>query len=90
MQDSVNGADVATDGDDFEAVYRTLEEIVGRLEDGGLSLEESITLYETGMHLAHRCKAILNAAELRVTELQQEFAEDTEDSEDDCADEEPS
>lgn len=61
---------------DFEEVYRRLEETVERLESGGLGLEESIALYERGMRLAHRCKVLLDAAELRVSELQHEFAGD--------------
>lgn len=60
----------------FEAVYQQLGQTVGRLEAGGLSLEESIQLYETGMRLARRCKEMLDAAELRVSELQQEFSSD--------------
>ncbi len=46
----------------------------GRLESGGLSLEESIQLYETGMRLARSAKQLLDAAELRVNELQEEFS----------------
>ncbi len=58
----------------FEGVYEQLEQAVVRLESGGLGLEESIAVYETGMRLARRCKAMLDAAELRVTELEQELA----------------
>lgn len=73
----------------FETVYQQLEETVSRLEAGGLTLEESIQLYETGMRLARRCKQMLDAAELRVTELQQEFGTDGLDGEpDDETDEE--
>jgi exodeoxyribonuclease VII small subunit len=60
----------------FEDIYQRLGQAVGRLETGGLSLEESIELYETGMRLARRCKEMLDAAELRVSELQQEFSSD--------------
>jgi exodeoxyribonuclease VII small subunit len=75
---------------DFEEVYQRLEEIVGRLESGGLTLEESIDLYESGMRLAHRCKQMLDAAELRVSELQREFAtESAEQGADEELDEEP-
>ena len=62
------------DESSFEAVYERLEAAVSRLEDGGLGLEESIALYETGMRLAKRCKEMLDAAELRVTELDTELA----------------
>ncbi len=58
----------------FEAVYKRLEETVRRLEEGGLTLDESIALYEEGMDLARRCQALLDQAELRVTNLQDLFA----------------
>jgi exodeoxyribonuclease VII small subunit len=59
----------------FEVVYHGLEGAVERLETGGLSLEDSIELYELGMRLARRCKAMLDAAELRVTQLEEEIAD---------------
>ncbi len=57
----------------FEDLYRKLEETVGKLEKGGLSLEESITLYEEGMELAKSCQAMLNSAEQRITKLREAF-----------------
>jgi len=42
---------------------------------GGLSLEESITLYEQGMELAKRCQAILDGAEQRITKLRESFGQ---------------
>ncbi len=59
----------------FEELYRRLEESVEKLERGGLSLEESITLYEEGMTLAKRCQAILDGAEQRITKLRDSFAQ---------------
>jgi len=58
----------------FEPLYRRLEETVARLEQGGLTLEESLALYEEGMKLAHRCQELLRQAELRITRLQEVFA----------------
>jgi exodeoxyribonuclease VII small subunit len=57
----------------FESVYRELEEVVRRLDEGGLTLDESIGLYEQGMMLAQRCQGLLESAELRVTRLQELF-----------------
>jgi exodeoxyribonuclease VII small subunit len=74
MQDALTELD--EDSSSFEANYESLEAAVARLEEGGLSLEESIGLYETGMRLARRCKELLDAAELRVSELDDEFAPD--------------
>ncbi len=59
----------------FEPLYRRLEEIVARLEQGDLTLEESLSLYEEGMKLARRCQEMLQGAELRITKLQESFAE---------------
>ena len=60
----------------FEALYSRLEQTVARLEEGGLTLDESLALYEQGMKLAHRCQEILRSAELKVTQLQETFSEE--------------
>ena len=59
--------------DGFEALYSRLEEAVTKLEQGGLTLEESLALYEEGMQLARRCQERLQQAELRITRLQESF-----------------
>ena len=59
----------------FEALYKQLEETVAKLEQGNLSLEESLSLYEAGTALAKRCQELLQDAELRVTRLQSQFNE---------------
>jgi exodeoxyribonuclease VII small subunit len=61
------------DGEGFEALYKRLEESVTKLEEGGLTLEESLALYEDGMQLARRCQELLQEAELRITRLQESF-----------------
>ncbi len=61
----------------FEVLYQRLEETVSRLEQGGLSLQESIGLYEDGMTLAQRCQELLKQAELKITRLQEAFADGT-------------
>jgi exodeoxyribonuclease VII small subunit len=66
---------VANDG--FESLYKRLEDTVSRLEQGNLSLEESLSLYEEGTTLARRCQELLQDAELRVTRLQTQFQEST-------------
>ncbi len=62
----------------FEALYRRLEETVARLEEGGLTLAESLELYEEGMKLARRCQELLQEAELRVTQLRGGFGAEEE------------
>jgi exodeoxyribonuclease VII small subunit len=54
---------------DFEAAFGSLQEAIGQLERGGLTLESAIATFERGMSLASRCAEILEAAELRVTRV---------------------
>jgi len=65
----------ARGGETFETLYSRLEETVQRLENGGLTLEESLALFEEGMALARRCQEILDQAEQRITRLQQALSE---------------
>jgi len=58
----------------FERLYARLEESVSKLEQGGLSLEEAIAVYEEGMTLARQCQEMLDAAELKITKLRESFA----------------
>jgi exodeoxyribonuclease VII small subunit len=58
----------------FEELYQRLEETVAKLEAGGLSLDDTLALYEEGMNLARRCQEILDGAELKVTHLKEAFA----------------
>ncbi len=53
----------------FEEIYRELEETVQRLENGELSLAESLAMYERCSTLAEQCNALLDTAELRVRQL---------------------
>jgi exodeoxyribonuclease VII small subunit len=59
----------------FESLYARLEEAVSKLEKGGLTLEESLSLYEEGVQLARRCQEMLQQAELRITRLQESFSD---------------
>ena len=51
---------------DFEASLDQLEQLVGRMEQGDMSLEDSLAAYERGVGLYRRCQAALEQAELRV------------------------
>lgn len=50
----------------FEDALKELEELVGRLEKGELSLEDSLRLYERGIGLARHCHAKLEEAEGKI------------------------
>ncbi len=51
---------------DFEAALSELESIVKRLEDGELTLESSLALYERGVELSRFCHSRLEQAERRI------------------------
>lgn len=53
----------------FEAAYTELERLIARLDEGALPLDESVALYERARALSAHCQALLDAAELRVTRL---------------------
>lgn len=53
----------------FEAALKELEEIVGRLEQGEVDLEDSISLYERGQALKAHCEKKLKAAESRLEKI---------------------
>jgi len=59
----------------FEKAMERLQEIVSRLEDGNVPLEESIKLYEEGMKLGKLCKKMLDEAELKIKRLEESFRE---------------
>lgn len=51
---------------DFESALAELDSIVKRMEDGDLTLETSMELYERGLQLSRFCHATLETAERRV------------------------
>lgn len=51
---------------DFEKSLDELEALVARMEQGELSLEDSVKAFERGMHLYQNCQRALDEAELRV------------------------
>mgnify|MGYP001350235847 CR=1 FL=1 len=53
----------------YEDAFKSLQEIISRLEDGELSLEGSLRLYEEGKKLSDQCAKLLEQAQLRVSTL---------------------
>ena len=51
---------------DFEAALSELDSLVKRLEDGELTLESSLALYERGVELSRFCHSRLEQAERRI------------------------
>ena len=59
-------ADAAPEAAAYEHARDELASVVARLESGGLSLDESLTLWERGEHLAAVCTRFLDGARERV------------------------
>jgi len=53
----------------FEQNLQRLEEIVQRLEEGNLALDESLRLYEEGVAAFRQCQKMLSEAELKMRKL---------------------
>ena len=53
----------------FEEKLRELEQLVTRMEDGNLGLEESLEAFENGVKLVKDCQQALEAAEQKVKVL---------------------
>jgi len=77
----------------FEEAMSEMERTVKSLEDGDLSLEESLKKFEYGIGLSRHLHGKLKSAELRINELVKESGElvekplDVSLSEEDAADE---
>ena len=53
----------------FEKALAELEKLVEEMEQGNLSLEDSLKRFEKGIALTTECQQALQNAELKVTEL---------------------
>lgn len=67
----------------FDAELEQLEEVVRRLEDGSVGLEEAVALFEKGQRHLAACRARLAAVQGRIDEL---TAEDLPAGEDETSD----
>lgn len=84
---------------EFEPVLAALEESVALLERGGLTLATMTECYELGLKLSRRSTELLRAAELRISTLDHEYADqqpmatsgyaDDDEDDNDSFDEEP-
>jgi exodeoxyribonuclease VII small subunit len=54
----------------YEQARAALEDVVRRLEAGGVPLEESLALWEQGEHLARQCQQWLDGARARMQAVQ--------------------
>jgi len=66
--------DTDIDGLSYEEAREQLVGVVGRLEAGGASLEESLALWERGEALAKRCEEWLEGARKRLAAAREKAA----------------
>ena len=60
---------------DFEQSLGQLERLVGQMEEGDLSLEESLKAFEAGVKLTRECQQALQNAEQKVQLLMEQNGE---------------
>ena len=60
---------MAAKSDSFEKSLEKLEDIVSKLEDGDLPLDESLKLFEEGVKLSRECQERLANAERKIQKL---------------------
>jgi exodeoxyribonuclease VII small subunit len=61
----------------FEQAIKELTGIVGKIEQGEITLGDSLQQYEKGMALIKHCKKILQDAEKRIEKIAEEQGQDT-------------
>ena len=59
----------------FEQTFQRLVELADSLDAGGLTLAEAAGRYEQGMVLVRRCNQLLDATELKITNLKDAYAQ---------------
>jgi len=56
----------------FEQAIKELTDIVGKIEQGQIPLQDSLKQYERGMALIKHCRGILQKAEKRIEKISKE------------------
>jgi exodeoxyribonuclease VII small subunit len=56
-------------GPDFEKTLAELEKLVSNLEEGDLSLDESLSGFKHGIELTQQCQTVLDNAQQTVEQL---------------------
>ncbi len=66
----------------FEQAIGQLKEIVGKIEQGEIPLQDSLEQYEKGMALIKHCRGILQKAEKRIEKISKEELSEPEQEDD--------
>lgn len=68
-KDELKNEKTVSQADNFDDTFDKLKSIVEKMETGGLSLDDSLTLFEEGVDLSKKLFEALDVAEGRVEEL---------------------
>jgi len=68
--DATDGATDSLAPKDFESAMKELESLTYEMENGDLSLEDSLAAYKRGMELSNFCQKKLEDAELQIKVLE--------------------
>jgi exodeoxyribonuclease VII small subunit len=60
----------------YEQAFEELQTVIAQLEAGDKPLEETLALYERGQALYQRCTTLLDQAEIKVQQLNQDGSMD--------------
>ena len=66
----------------FEEAIKELGSIVGKIEQGEIPLQDSLTQYERGMSLIQHCQTILKKAEKRIEKISRPEAKSQQETDD--------
>ena len=61
-----------TKNETYEELYATLTKLVDTLENGNLSLDESLKLYQEAMNIANQCQLKLQNAQSKLESITKE------------------
>lgn len=59
----------------YEEAFSIMQDILYKLENGNIKLDESLKLYEEGIHLYRKCTKILDEASLKVSKFNEDNEE---------------
>ncbi len=75
MEEKKTSEELITDTDkkeapeDLEAMFRDLEQVISKMEESDVTLEESFELYNRGMGLLKKCNSTIDTVEKKVLVL---------------------
>lgn len=73
----INLKDIDVESLSYEEAFDMMKKLVNKLENGQVSLEESLKLFEEGTRLYRHCNSILEKTEMKISKFN-EYKEEVE------------